>query len=213
VIPLVEVLRELGVDEQIVDWAASADDDPHIAWLTCPRGAWLVHIALRANVERTLVVRAAEACATLAVARLSKEVRAPARTLHLVRRWVDGHAEAAACWASGFAASAAAIELEGEDELAARAAACVAFACDDNADPLYYSVRAHAVEAIDLAERAMGGRPSVRALCAAEVRRHLRADYVLACLGTAHDSQRPAAFPGMEDALAEGMLRVDVGSV
>ena len=213
VLPLVDVLSELGVDAEVVRWAETADPDPRLAWVTCPRGGWLARIALRARVERTLLVRAAEACAALAIARLPKELRGPARTLHLVRRWVAGQTEGAACWASGFATSAVALELEGADAAAARAVASVAFACDDDADPLYYAVRAHVVDAIDLAEEALGGAPPVRALCAAEVRRYLRSDYILACLGAAlRESEHPPAFAGMDEALAAGELRVDIGS-
>jgi len=47
-------------------WAGSYDD-PIDAWRACPRGDWLLWLALKLHVERKTLVRAACACARLAL--------------------------------------------------------------------------------------------------------------------------------------------------
>jgi len=149
-----EALERLGLDEELLDWADTHGDDLAEAWASCPRGDWLLRIALRVGVDRRLVVRAAALCVSPTLRLLPSNEQRPALALTAAQRWCEGETNDAACFAAAFAASNAANESfggSGSRARAAKAAACVAFACDAAADLAYYAERAYAAEALHLA--------------------------------------------------------------
>jgi hypothetical protein len=158
-----------GLPEEAADWLRG-HDDLATAWRECPRPDWLLHIAASLDVERRLIVRAAaELAAEAALAGRGADLR-PRRALRTALLWLDGRAEGAAAWAHGFAAMEAAEGLEGRASDAARAAACVAFACDERADASFYAISGHAARSVAFAASALadpeGSADRVRELLA-----------------------------------------------
>ncbi len=91
-------LRESGAQGDVIDGlAAIVERVPpgggrwHGLWVGCPRGDWLLGIAVRLGVEHPFLVRAALACARTA---LTDETElAPARlVLDVTARWLEGQA-------------------------------------------------------------------------------------------------------------------------
>ncbi|MEM1416746.1 MAG: hypothetical protein AAGH15_17745 [Myxococcota bacterium] len=141
----VELLAALGAPDAFRAWAARRADLETV-WASCPRVDWLLALALKAGVERRRVVAAALTCLELAPPRAGSDA------LELARRWTEREAEGATCWAAGFRASTVAPRLtDRRDALRLRAAAALAFACDDQTDAAYYARRGHVVEAAGLA--------------------------------------------------------------
>jgi len=142
------VLTLLDLDPSFCAWAADRDDLEAV-WRECDRPDWLVALATRAGVERPVVVRAAGECVALAQSELGQ---AEHEAVALARRWAEGDAHGAACWAAGCRASQNARTAKDPRRAAAsRAAAAIGFACDADADDSYYASRCHAAEATGLA--------------------------------------------------------------
>ncbi len=132
-------------------------EDPRSAWETCPRADWLVRLATAVEVDRALIVHAAAdvAEAALRIAAPSDPTGRRARTVALA--WLEGRASSSQAWAIGFAVTDAAdAEEEPTRAAALRAAACVAFACDDRADASFYAHRAYAAKVIEAAPLSAG---------------------------------------------------------
>lgn len=145
---------------ELVRWLDGHGDDPTRAWRECPHAHWLLHLALAVHLDRALCVRAA---ADLAGAALSgRDVDASAASaLRTALAWLDGGANASQAWACGFSAINAADREEDETLAdAMRAAAFVAFACDDKADATFYAHRGYAAKAAEAAEAIIQGSPS-----------------------------------------------------
>ena len=150
-----EVRRRLP--EEVAAWLLPFGEDLPRAWRACPRADWLVHLALHAGVGRTTLVHAtAELVSAAVVARRVPDLRVN-RALVTTLRWLGGRATGGEAWAAGFAATDVAMGLEDpRDVAAARAAGCLAFACDDEADPGFYAHRAYAAVAAAHAMEALG---------------------------------------------------------
>jgi len=151
--PLTRLEETLSPD--LARWLHAAEGDLSLAWRTCPRPDWLIQIALSLGVDRSLVVHAALEVAVDAVARHRIADLRPRRALMTALGWIDGRAPGTETWAHGFAANEVAEALEGPARHAAHAAACVAFACDDQADEAYYAHRAYAALAVRHAASAL----------------------------------------------------------
>ncbi len=80
-------LNRLKACKPALKWART-QDNPLDAWITCPRGDWLLWLALKLGVERRVVVQAACACARLALP-FSEDER-PLRAILLTERWLAG---------------------------------------------------------------------------------------------------------------------------
>lgn len=145
-----------------------AQGGPAEAWRICPRAHWLLHLALAVDVDRALVVGAASALARAALEAHPTADRSAHRALRVSLAWLDGDASGSDAWAAGFCAREAA-EHERDPALAnaIRAAAFVAFACDEKADAGFYAHRGYAAQAAHAAELALadpaGAADSVRA--------------------------------------------------
>ncbi|MGF1467886.1 MAG: hypothetical protein ACFCGT_17335 [Sandaracinaceae bacterium] len=76
---IADALRQAGAEEALLAWLL-AQGDLESAIATCPRGDWLLRIALAAGTDRMALVRAACACARFAGAYLTEadEARASA---------------------------------------------------------------------------------------------------------------------------------------
>jgi hypothetical protein len=81
-------LRKLGAPEDALKWASS-HDNPLEAWTACPRGDWLLCLAVKLGVEHRVVVQAACICARLALP-FTRDER-PVSAILLTERWVLGH--------------------------------------------------------------------------------------------------------------------------
>ncbi|MCB9592462.1 MAG: hypothetical protein H6719_07000 [Sandaracinaceae bacterium] len=143
-------IRELRhrLPAEIGTWLRPFDEDLATAWRSCPRADWLVHIALQLGVGRTTVVHATAELVSAAVAsRRVPDLRVN-RALVITLKWLSGRALGSEAWAAGFSATDIADGLSDQrDAAAARAAGCLAFACDDDADPGFYAHRAYAAAA------------------------------------------------------------------
>lgn len=80
-------LKKLGASEEALKWA-SHHDNPLEAWNTCPRGDWLLCLAVKLGVEHRVVVLAACTCARLALP-FSQDER-PLRAMLLTEQWILG---------------------------------------------------------------------------------------------------------------------------
>jgi len=151
-----ELCQRLPVE--MSGWMLHECGDLTNAWRNCPRADWLVVLALRLGIGRATVVRATSGLVSAAVA----ERRAPDlrinRAVVTTLGWLTGRALAKEAWAAGFCAMDAAKALrEPLDIATARAAACLAFACDEQADDVFYAHRAYAASAAREASGVIGG--------------------------------------------------------
>lgn len=91
-----DLLRRLAVLPACVEaraWAAGTPGTPEELWSTCPRGDWLLWLAMRAGVDRRVVVLAACDCAETATPHLTDSTRGPAlAAIETARRWARGEA-------------------------------------------------------------------------------------------------------------------------
>jgi hypothetical protein len=145
--------------EECAKWLDSLGGDLSEAWRVCPRADWLLAMALAAAVDRTLVVHAAHEIASAALARRVPEGPSANRALRLALAWIEGRATSSEAWAGGFSAMEAADRVSDDAALSAaiRAAAFVAFACDDLADATFYLHRSYASKAAEQAAIALEG--------------------------------------------------------
>jgi len=152
-------MKELrrAVPEELAHWITPYGEDLPRAWRECPSAEWLAHIALRLGVRRTPLVRATMELVSSAVgARRPPDLR-PNHAIVIAGKWLGGNALSYDAWAAGFAAAEAADALADPiDAAAARAAACLAFCCDDDADDAFYAHRAYAATAGRHAAVALG---------------------------------------------------------
>jgi hypothetical protein len=81
-------LNKLGASEDALKWARD-HDCPNEAWLACPRGDWLLCLAVKLGVEHRVVVQAASVCARLALPYTRDE--RPLRAMLMTERWALGH--------------------------------------------------------------------------------------------------------------------------
>ncbi len=65
--PVAGWLARIGADPEAVAWARAYGVDWERAWAECPRGEWLLSITARMAIDPTSLVRAATACARLAM--------------------------------------------------------------------------------------------------------------------------------------------------
>jgi hypothetical protein len=109
-----DLLRRLNACSEAREWYEGQDSQQ--AWLDCARGDWLLWIAARLDVDRTLIVLAACDCAELALRHVPAGEDRPRAAIDTARSWARGeatieavHAAAdAAAYASAYAAYAAA---------------------------------------------------------------------------------------------------------
>lgn len=125
--PLARWLEDHGAHHDIVEWARSYDADWERAWRECPRGDWMLGLAARSGVDRRSLVRAACACAALALDYVPDGEARPSSALDAAQRWLDG---------------------SDHPELRARAASDVEAAVDDAPDPAVSSAALAALAAL-----------------------------------------------------------------
>jgi hypothetical protein len=126
-------LRERGAQNDLVTWA-SAFDDLDAMWNACPRGDWLLAVAVARGIEVGAIERAMLAAATLALDHVDDDERARSSALLSAplaeRRAAAADLEARSGSAESPAASAAlgalAIALSGKIEDAASVPALLA---------------------------------------------------------------------------------------
>jgi hypothetical protein len=140
-LPLWQWLEQEGAHHDVCAWARPYDADWSKAWTECPRGDWLLGLAVRRGVERAAIVRAACACAELGLDYVPDDESGPRRAIELARRWAAGEDDAGtraelaaeleatvdaapdpAVAAAGLAALAALRSIEAPDEAATVAA-------------------------------------------------------------------------------------------
>jgi hypothetical protein len=66
-VAVAEWLRARGAQHDVVSWAEAYGADGARLWAECPRGDWLLAIAVRASSDPAAIARAAVAAATLAL--------------------------------------------------------------------------------------------------------------------------------------------------
>lgn len=137
---------------------------PAEVWERSEDGAHLLWLALAAGVERRLVVGCALSIAERALAAARPSDMRPARALKVADAWLRGVASGSEAWAAGFAAmQAAEASAEPDKSPAIRAAASVAFACDDLADDAYYALTGYCARAAEHASEHLA--PADAAAC------------------------------------------------
>ncbi|MBC7173406.1 MAG: hypothetical protein H5U40_13285, partial [Polyangiaceae bacterium] len=75
----------LGADPEAVAWARAHGRDWERAWAECPRGDWLLMVAARMKSDPAAIVRAASACARLALPYLPNDEERDAAELSLTQ--------------------------------------------------------------------------------------------------------------------------------
>jgi hypothetical protein len=200
-------LRALMPCAEAREWLASQRTAPLLqAWLTCPRGDWLLWLAARAGVQRQQVVLAACACARLALKYVKPGEDRPLRAIEAAEGWARGEpgftlervraaaaayayayaadAADAADAAAAYAAAAAAAYAYAADAAAADAADAADAAAADAAAAAAYAADAAAAYAADAAAAAdaADARSRMQADCATKVRELLPLEVVLEAL-------------------------------
>jgi len=149
--PLWEWLEANGAHHDVVEWARPYGDAWERAYGECPRGDWLLGLAARRGVDRAAIVRAARACAELAMDYVPDDEARPREALAAIDRWLAGdggpgaeitadvervidEAPDPAVAAAATAAFAALRAIEAPDEAATAAAAAVQAAVLDAGD-------------------------------------------------------------------------------
>ncbi len=184
------------------EWAEDHDGTVSEAYDQCPRGDWLLWLAVRLSVDRRLVVKAACDCASLALHHVHEDEERPGLALDLAERWANGDEGVSlaevidagdratdACHDSSYAASSAAFAASSAADSAyvgatlhsdAADAGGVASAVDDAAADaaafVYGDVRA--------------ARERTRGACADLVRKHIPWDVVARALSATLDAER-----------------------
>jgi hypothetical protein len=87
----IEMIRATGACDSSVQWVEARPDCTLAElWDECPRGDWLLWLAVRAGVDRRLVVLAACDCAALALAHVPAREQRPRVAIETARRWARG---------------------------------------------------------------------------------------------------------------------------
>ncbi len=147
---LADWLEEHGAHHDVVSWARPFGAEWERAWRECPRGDWLLGLAARREVDRRALVRAARACAELALEYVPDDEARPRDALAAIERWLGGEDDAQArarlaeaveraideapdpaVAAATTAAFAALRAIDAPDDAAGAAAACVQAAVMD----------------------------------------------------------------------------------
>jgi len=84
---LAALLRRLGACHEGAEWASGRDLET--AWNECPRGDWLLWLAGRLEIERTVLARAAARCAETALQYVPAGEDRPRQAIEAVLRWAD----------------------------------------------------------------------------------------------------------------------------
>jgi hypothetical protein len=80
-------LKRLGACKSALKWART-QDNPLDAWRACPRGDWLLHLAVRLGGEHRAVVLAACTCAKLGLPYTRDE--RPLQAILMTEAWILG---------------------------------------------------------------------------------------------------------------------------
>ncbi|MGD8858737.1 MAG: hypothetical protein PVI30_01925 [Myxococcales bacterium] len=86
-------LQEAGAHNDVVQWARPFEEDFERLWRECPRGDWLLAIAVRLDAERPALVQAACRCARLSLVHLPEDDPRPAAALQAAEAWSAGQAD------------------------------------------------------------------------------------------------------------------------
>jgi hypothetical protein len=122
-------LTDIGACPDAIRWASRYDtlDD---AWRKCKRGDWMLWYASRAGADHVMIVRAACACARLALPHLPDGEDRPRLAVETTEAWCDGRATLDEVRAARAAAGAAAWAARDAAWAAARAAGAAAWAAE-----------------------------------------------------------------------------------
>jgi hypothetical protein len=85
-----DALVPLGACTEAVSWART-QPDYETAWAACERGDWLIWLADRLREDRRTIVRAACACARLALRYVPAGDDRPLRAIEAAEGWCDGN--------------------------------------------------------------------------------------------------------------------------
>jgi len=83
-------LIEMDACEEAIMWVG--DKNLEQAWNDCHRGDWMLWLAAKIEVERKLIVRAACACARLALPHVPTGETRPLISIETAEKWSDGEA-------------------------------------------------------------------------------------------------------------------------
>jgi hypothetical protein len=149
-------LTDIGACSDAIRWASRYDtlDD---AWRKCKRGDWMLWYASRVGADHVMIVRAACACARLALPHLPDGEDRPRLAVETTEAWCAGRAtldEVRAAGAAAWAAARAAVAAAGAAARAAEAAAGAAAWAAARAAEYAAGVAAWAAEAADAARAA-----------------------------------------------------------
>ena len=140
-----ETISAFGPCENAYKWLSdNADKSPQQLWAECERGDWMLWLAARLGVDSKLLVKAACACARLALPYVPAGENRPLAAIETAEKWADGKATIEDVKAARGAA------------YAAYAAAYASYATADAAYAVRAAYAAHAaVRAADAAVRAV----------------------------------------------------------
>lgn len=118
-------LESKGAHHDVVEWARPFGDAWERLWSECPRGDWMLGIAARGGVARADLVRAASACARLALDQVPDGEARPAEAIARAEAYARGEDDADARAEATEAVEAA---IDGAPDAATAAAAMAALA-------------------------------------------------------------------------------------
>ena len=107
-----DVLRRMGACSESIVWLEERSRRVRpdqrrasLAWAECERGDWMLWIAVRAGVDRRIVVAAACACAREALVHVPARELRPLRAIETAEAWTRGEATIEAVRLAAYAAA------------------------------------------------------------------------------------------------------------
>jgi hypothetical protein len=93
--PVAQWLRARGASNELVEWAQPFAADFARLWSECPRGDWLLALAVRLAADRRALVLAATRCARCSLLSLTEDEARPEAALDVAEAWARGQADPA----------------------------------------------------------------------------------------------------------------------
>lgn len=88
-------LRAQGASNDLVVWAQPFEADFARLWSDCPRGDWLLALAVRLSADRQPLVLAATRCARCSLVSVTEDEERPGAALDVAEAWARGQADSA----------------------------------------------------------------------------------------------------------------------
>ena len=125
---VLKLLSRYRAYKEVQEWAEAHGGPMEELWRDCERGDWMLWLAVRAKIDRRVVVNAACACARTALQYVPAGEERPRRAIEAAEAWARGEETLEAVRTAADAADYAAADATYTDYAAAEAATSAYFA-------------------------------------------------------------------------------------